>query len=71
MVGSRPMPTAPVYNFDEATGNREPDKDEAYQTIALPQFIDMMRETYEDWEEFMDDRPGLYRALMSEEDLEW
>ena len=71
MVGHRPVPTEAPHDYSNVV---HPDQMEgpAYLYIALPQFIEEMRKQYgEEWEDFMDAKPGLYRALVSREDLEW
>ena len=70
MVGNKIIPTAPPYDWS-SNGPQDQEVGPDYLYIPLSKFIDLMREKYEDWEYFMYDRPGLYRTLMSDEDLEW
>ena len=71
MVGSRPVPNAPIYDF-ERNGPQEHNEGPAYLYITLPQLMEETRRVHgEEREVFLDAKPGLYRALMSSEDWEW
>ena len=70
-MGHRPVPEGPLRDYSNNIGHAPDDIGPAYLRESLPKFIARMREQYGDWEEFLDSRPGLERALMSNEDLEW